>query len=313
MLVPDTCRNGVVSIGNFDGVHRGHLRLIERLIHLGKELGVPSIAITFDPSPSSILAPDRIGPPLTTIEHRRELLQQAGIDHVLVLKTTQELLSIEADDFFRKILVGQLEARGIAEGPNFHFGHNRVGNVARLKELCSRQGMRCEIVEPDTKGDEWISSSRIRRLIQAGKVAEANEMLISPFRMRGIVSHGAHRGRTIGFPTANLEQIKTLIPAMGVFAARVVAIVRDSQAIERVSNPVALHIGPNPTFGEEARKIEAHVIDANWDLYDSVLDLEILSEIRGVQKFESVEALIRQLQSDVVRAREIASQGVHID
>ncbi|MCU0712722.1 MAG: bifunctional riboflavin kinase/FAD synthetase [Pirellula sp.] len=317
--VPTSALRGVVAIGNFDGVHRGHACLLSKLKQLAKQLDAPAVAVTFDPSPAKLLAPASAPTALTTIPRRVELLKAAGADHVVVLKTCPELLRLEAQAFFEQLLVSGLRARGLIEGPNFRFGESRRGDVELLKQLCSASGIKFEVVEPELIDDEWISSTRIRQTIDSGDLAFANRLLTNPYRISGIVSSGAQRGRTIGFPTANLEKIPVQVPAVGVYAARVVGLEKankddsstESQNVRDhiIGRPVALHIGPNPTFGEDARKVEAHVLDFSGDLYDHILELELLQHIRTVTKFESLDALIKQLNQDVAQVDLIVKQG----
>lgn len=315
--VPASALHGVVAIGNFDGVHRGHAQLLAKLKQLAKQLDAPAIAVTFDPSPAKLLAPNNAPPALTTIPRRVELLKAAGADHVVVLSTSSDLLKLEAQSFFEQLLVTGLAARGLVEGPNFRFGEGRRGDVDLLNRLCSNQGIAFEVVLPELIDGEWISSTRIRQTIDSGELTFANHMLTSPYRISGVVSSGAKRGRTIGFPTANLEEIPVQVPAVGVYAARVTNIQRGDKVDSSMSSPqdqiigkpVALHIGPNPTFGEDARKVEAHVLHFGGDLYGQVLELEILQRIRTVSKFESLEALVKQLNQDVAQVDSLVKQG----
>lgn len=313
--IPTSALGGAVAIGNFDGVHRGHLALLSRLKQLAEQVAGPTVVVTFDPPPIKILAPDKVPPALTTIRRRVELLEAAGADHVVVLKTNSELLSLSPAAFFEQLLVNGLHAKGIVEGPNFQFGKDRQGNVEVLRALCEKQNVAFQIVEPELTGSEWVSSTRVRQSIDAGRVEIANQLLSSPYRISGIVAHGAQRGRTIGFPTANLDAIPVLIPSVGVYAARLVRLLRpngetDDSIDSPIARAVALHIGPNPTFGEDARKVEAHVIDYAGDLYDCEVELEILSRIRGVHKFDSLEALKTQLHQDINTVTTFLRQGV---
>ncbi|XZE20505.1 bifunctional riboflavin kinase/FAD synthetase [Pirellulaceae bacterium SH449] len=316
-LIPASALGGAVAIGNFDGVHRGHLTLLSKLKQLAKQVSGPAVIVTFDPPPVKILAPDKVPPALTTIRRRVELLQAAGADHVVVLNTNAELLRLCPTDFFEQLLVNGLHAKGIVEGPNFQFGKDRQGNVDVLGALCEKQNIAFQIVEPELTGAEWVSSTRIRQNIDAGNIELANQLLSSPYRISGIVAHGAQRGRTIGFPTANLVAIPVQIPSVGVYAARLVRLVRPSGETDDgmdspVAKAVALHIGPNPTFGEDARKVEAHIIDYSGDLYDCEVELEILSRVRGVHKFESLEALKTQLHQDINTVTTFVTQGAPI-
>jgi riboflavin kinase/FMN adenylyltransferase len=198
----------------------------------------------------------------------------------------------------------RIGARAMVEGPNFYFGHNRQGDVQKLAELCTDYGLALEVVQPklETSGEEMISSSRIRRLIGSGDVAGAGRLLTQPYRIRGLVVHGSARGASLGFPTANLDAIDTLVPAHGVYVGRT--------QIERRWYWTAVHIGPNPTFGEFASKVEIHVLDFDGSLYGTVLEVDFIDRIRGVQTFENVESLRTQLQQDIDFARDVARRWI---
>jgi riboflavin kinase/FMN adenylyltransferase len=212
---------------------------------------------------------------------------------------------LTATEFFDELLVHQLGVSGLVEGPNFRFGKQRGGDVALLDSLCRTHGIALSIVEPEMEGAEWVSSSMIRDWVSQGCMEQANRALVTPYRIMGNVAHGAARGRTLGFPTANLVDIPILLPAHGVYAGRIVGMgSRDSMAS---GFPAAVNIGPNPTFGENATKVEVHILDFSGDLYGADLELEILARIRDVQKFSGKDALLEQLQMDVIAARHICS------
>lgn len=291
-----------LAIGNFDGVHLGHRSLIQRLIEMSERLKVPSVVFTFDPPPMKLLKPGFIPRPLTCNERREKLLKQLGVEHVLFYPTTRDLLDYTPRQFFERILVEQLHIRGIVEGPNFLFGKDRTGTVKTLDELSKEHGVEIEVVEPQVVGDRLISSTQIREWIEQGDLRKAKWYLGEPYRLEGMVVQGAARGRTLGFPTANLEGVEVLIPKHGVYAARVVS------PVELCGVPVALHIGPNPTFGEDANKIEAHLIGYQGDLYGSRLEIEVLDSVRGVQKFHSKDELLSQLRIDIESVRRLVSR-----
>jgi riboflavin kinase/FMN adenylyltransferase len=293
--LPADLRGGAVAIGNFDGVHRGHARLIERLVAQARRIGGRSLVFTFDPHPLAILKPEWLPTPMTRIERKAELLGQLGVDAVIAYRTDEALLSLDPQAFFNLILRDKLAARAIVEGPNFHFGKNRAGNVEVLRTLCDSAGIMLEVVEPVATDGEIVSSSRVRQLIQTGAIREANDLLTQPYRLSGPVGHGAARGRTIGFPTANLEQIATVLPALGVYAGRM--------RVDGQEYAAAVNIGPNPTFGEQAVKVEVHLIDFAGNLYDQSLSVDLLDRLRDIRPFPSAEALVEQLQSDIAEAR----------
>ncbi|WP_232536194.1 bifunctional riboflavin kinase/FAD synthetase [Lacipirellula parvula] len=296
--LPAAARGGAMAIGNFDGVHLGHRRIAERLLERAREVGGPAIVFTFDPHPVRLLRPSESPPPLTWTERKAQLLKEIGVDWVVAYPTDQRLLQLTAQQFFDQIVVDAVGARAMVEGPNFYFGHNREGTIERLGQMTDQAGMTLDIVRPVELDGQLVSSSLIRRLIGAGEVAAAATMLTEPYRIRGMVTHGAGRGSHIGFPTANLEAIDTLLPAVGVYAGRV--------PLGGKLVGAAINIGPNPTFGEQAHKVEVHLIDREESLYGEPLEVEFLSKLRDVRAFGSKEELIAQLREDVSRAREIA-------
>jgi len=297
--LPDSLRGGAVSIGNFDGVHRGHARLVEQLKAAAREIAGPAIVFTFDPHPVRILRPKMAPPPLTWTDRKADLLGELGVDAMVAYPTDEELLALNPSEFFRRIVVEQLAARALVEGPNFFFGRDRTGDIDALRYLCGEHGVALHVVDPLQNDGDFVSSSRVRQAIAAGDVEAAAHMLTRPYRIRGMVTHGAGRGGRIGFPTANLEAIDTLLPAHGVYAGRAIA--------QRVIYPAAINVGPNPTFGEHSTKVEIHLIDFSGDLYHKALEVDFLARLRDIQPFDSVEALKSQLSRDVTRAREIAA------
>jgi riboflavin kinase / FMN adenylyltransferase len=291
-------RGGVVAVGNFDGVHRGHAALIANARGLAGGTG-SVVAVTFDPHPLVLLAPERYQPPLTTVSERSRLLHEVGADHVVVLQTTPELLNLSPSDFFQTILRWALGARGVVEGFNFRFGRDRAGSNESLWMLCGSAGIPFLEVPAFSLGDRPVSSSRVRDALGSGDVASAIELLGRPYRVGGVVGTGARRGRTIGFPTANLERIETLVPAEGVYAVSVTAATGVFDG--------AAHIGANATFGEHVRTVEVHLLDFEGDLYGQTLAVDFIARLRGTHKFAGVEALVEQMRRDVAEARRIAA------
>ena len=203
--LPSALRGGAVAIGNFDGVHRGHARIIERLIAQARRCAGPALVFTFDPHPMQLLRPDLTPPPLTETPRKADLLALLGVDGVLAYPTDHALLQMTPATFFQQIVVNELRAVGLVEGPNFFFGHDRRGDIHVLSQLCQRQKIALEIVSPLYVAGEIISSSRVRSLIALGQVAAAAECLTRPYQVRGVVSQGARRGRTLGFPTGQSQ------------------------------------------------------------------------------------------------------------
>jgi len=317
-------RGGAIAIGNFDGVHRGHANIIARLLARAKDVGGPSVVFTFDPHPVRLLRPDEVPPPLTWTDRKAELLSDLGVDAMVAYPTDTALLQLSADAFFDRIVGEMLSARAIVEGPNFFFGHDRQGDVSRLAQLAEAASISLDIVEAATVGetlagenssqadllrsepldaavaDQVVSSSLIRRLIADGDVGTAGRLLTQPYRIRGMVTHGAGRGAEIGFPTANLEAIDTLLPGEGVYAGR--------GRTNGESWVAAINIGANPTFGEAHLKVEIHLVGCRKQLYGQPLEIDFLARLRDVQQFGSVDELVAQLNEDVQAACRIASE-----
>jgi riboflavin kinase/FMN adenylyltransferase len=304
-LLPDSALGGAVAVGNFDGVHRGHLEIVKRLLERARDVGGPAIVFTFDPHPVRLLRPEQCPPPLTWTERKAELLAAHGVYMVLAYRTDQQLLSLSAQEFFNRIMLGALQAKALVEGPNFFFGHNREGDVKLLEKLAKEAGLTLDVVPPVEIDGDLVSSSRIRTLIASGEVAKAGQMLSAPYRIRGMVTHGAGRGGKLGFPTANLEGIDTLLPKAGVYAGRAV--------VQSILYPAAINLGPNPTFGESAVKVEIHLLDYHDSLYGQPLEVEFLDRLRDVTSFTNPQALVEQLDKDIKRTREIATQGIAVE
>ncbi|TWT31962.1 bifunctional riboflavin kinase/FAD synthetase [Blastopirellula retiformator] len=291
--VPSEILGGALTIGNFDGVHRGHARIVEAIRRQARAVQGPTIVFTFDPHPVRLLRPQQTPPPLTWTRRKAQLLAQLGVDAMIAYPTDRALLELSAEDFFQQIVVDKLQAKAMVEGPNFYFGRDRRGNTQLLGELCQQHALELEIVQPlELPGDaEIISSSRVRQAIAAGEIETARRMLTEPYRLRGMVTHGAGRGNTLGFATANLEAIDTIVPAHGVYAGYVVR--------KELTHAAAIHIGPNPTFGEGHPKVEAHLLDFEGSLYGEPLELAFLARLRDVRTFDDAEQLTSQIHQDV--------------
>jgi riboflavin kinase/FMN adenylyltransferase len=309
---PADLTGGAVTVGNFDGVHRGHLELVAAARRLAAQVGGPAVAVTFDPPPHQVLHPgqpdplssspadavsDVAGgrPPLSAIARRAELLHAAGADHVVVLRTSPALLALSAEAFFEDILSRQLQAKAVVEGYNFRFGRGRAGTTDTLRELCAAAGIVFELVPPLTVGGEPVSSSRVRHALVSGDVSAAAELLGRNYAIAGTIVTGARRGRTIGFPTANLGDVPTVLPGNGVYAVRA--------TVDGRAWPAAANVGPNPTFGDDARKIEVHLIGFSGDVYGKPMDVEFVSRLRDTRPFNGADELIAQLKQDVEQAK----------
>lgn len=293
-------RGGAVAIGNFDGVHRGHQAMVKCLMECAVECGGKPVVLTFDPHPVRLLRPGTLPPSLTSLSRKVELLTGLGVAKVIAYPTDVELLSLSPDEFFQQVIVDQLEAKALVEGTDFRFGRNRAGNIDHLSELGQQHGIKVRIVQPILSEETSlvISSSQIRKLLIAGELDAAVALLGQAYRLEGRVVAGKQRGRELGFPTANLEGIETLLPADGVYAAEV--------RLDGTTRPAAVNIGGNPTFQEEGRKVEVHVLDYSGDLYGSTLKADLTRRIRGVRQFDSAEQLIAQLHADLAEIRNSA-------
>ncbi|MCG0288535.1 bifunctional riboflavin kinase/FAD synthetase [Streptomyces sp. PSAA01] len=304
--IPEDWGRSVVTIGSYDGVHRGHQLIIGRAVARARELGVPAVVVTFDPHPSEVVRPGSHPPLLATHQRRAELMAGLGVDAVLVLPFTTEFSRLTPADFVAKVLVDKLHARVVVEGPNFRFGHKAAGNVAFLRELGTTYDYEVEVIElyehGAAGGGEPFSSTLVRRLVAEGDVAGAMEVLGRPHRVEGVVVRGAQRGRELGFPTANLETPPhTAIPADGVYAGWLTA--------QGEAMPAAISVGTNPQFDGTERTVEAYAIDrVGLDLYGLHVQVDFLAYLRGQEKFDSIEALLERMAVDVKRARELVEE-----
>lgn len=293
-----------VTIGVFDGVHLGHRELVSRAVAAGHELDAQAVVVTFDPHPVSVLRPEAVPPRIATVEHRLELLAGLGVDAALVLPFTRELSTLTGEEFVRQVLVDGLRARHVVVGADFRFGHRAAGDVVLLRRLGSTSGFSVDGV--DLVGDERggrISSSMVRERIAAGDVEAAAAALGRPHRVEGVVVHGDHRGRELGYPTANLDSPPdTAVPADGVYAGYLT-----SDAYGCL--PAAVSIGTNPTFDGVARRVEAYVLDRDdLDLYDRRVRVDFTARLRATLRFESVAELVTQMDQDVAAARKLTSR-----
>jgi len=297
-LLPKAARGGAVSIGNFDGVHRGHIEIVKRLLERADAVGGPAIVFTFDPHPVRLLRPEQCPPPLTWTERKAELLAALGVDWIVAYPTDEALLQLSAAEFFQHIIRDTLAARALVEGSNFYFGHNREGTIERLRALSAEAGITLDVVPPVEIDGAIVSSSRVRDLIRQGDVELAGKLLAAPYRIRGMVTHGAGRGAKIGFPTANLSAIDTLLPRHGVYAGRA--------WVAGASWQAAINLGPSPTFGDSNIRVEVHIIGIDEALYGQPLEVDFLARLRDIRPFDSPQALIEQLNRDVQRVKQIA-------
>ena len=288
----------VVTIGNFDGVHRGHRAVVRRAREVARQVGVERVvAVTFDPHPFSVLRPDHAPVQLTTIDERAALLAEAGVDDVLAVPFTTELAGYSPERFVEEILVEALQARAVVVGANFRFGRKAAGDTRTLAELGRTHDFVAEAVELDGGPQVW-SSTYIRTCLAAGDVSGAAEALGRPVSVTGEVQRGDQRGRELGYPTANVAA-DGAVPADGVYAGWV-------HGIEEHPLPAAISIGTNPTFeGERERRVEAYVLDRDdLDLYDRTVTVELVERVRGMARFDGVAELLEAMAGDVARTRQ---------
>lgn len=299
-----------LTIGSFDGVHRGHKHLLGRLSQRAGELDVPSLAITFDPLPAEILRPDSAPSRLCTTEDRTREIFNAGIDRIVVLRFDQEMANQSADAFLNAVLEYSMPQL-IIVGEDFAFGHKRQGTPDFLRERSREHGFDLEIVKrvnPDSQ--EWSSSAVRRALAEHGDVKAAEEILGRPFGVSGTVQNGDRRGRDLGYPTANLEVPDRLtLPADGIYAA----LVNSGETDASIGLPALVYVGTRPTFDGTERHVEVYLLDFSGDLYGRRLAVEFVDRIRGDQKFESADELVEQMQRDEESGRRIfAGLGIEV-
>jgi riboflavin kinase / FMN adenylyltransferase len=287
----------VVALGNFDGVHLGHRAILKAAIDRAHGAGGKAYALTFDPLPAKVLSPGRAPRMLMTAEDKLEYLRGSGLDGVLVAHFDLALSRLTPRDFVHNYLLAKLGVEAVVVGQSVSFGHQRAGNASVMVELGREFRFETIVVGPvEVEGIE-VSSSKVRELIEAGDMRRAGRLLGRAHFLSGRVVHGRERGRTIGFPTANLDSFTECVPPDGVYATRVV--------LPDGAYPSITNIGMRPTFHETARSIEAHIFDFSRDIYDRTIKLEIIERVRPERKFESSEALGRQIAEDLKRAREI--------
>jgi riboflavin kinase / FMN adenylyltransferase len=291
----------VLALGNFDGLHRGHLKIVERVRRGAAEHGGTPMAMTFDPHPSRIVRPDKAPPLLMTKAQRLEALDRAGIAAVAVVRFTTELSRWDPEAFVRTVLVDWLRVSEVWVGANFLFGHDRSGNFSTLRTLGQRYGFRADKIDPVRYKEFVVSSTRVRRLVAEGRMDESGALLGHPYYIDGTVVAGKRRGRELGFPTANLQSENELLPPNGVYAT--------TTTINGVVHASLTNVGVRPTFGDTTKPIiEAYILGFNGDLYGRSLRLGFVQRLRDERKFEDVDALRTQMEADRRRAERLFAQ-----
>ncbi len=294
---PGTIGPSHATIGSFDGIHRGHQALLKPLIAGARAAGGASVLVTFEPHPRCVLDPDHCPPNLTTLDEKTWLLDQLGLDHVVVIPFTPQVAALSAAVFMQRLLRG-MDVRHMVVGENHRFGHGQRGDSAFLRRLGARHGFTVDVAPTVLRGREPISSSRIRRLVLLGQVRAAAQLLGRDYFVRSTVEHGAKRGRQLGFPTANLRIAPNkLIPPNAIYASRV--------DLDGQTYGGATSIGFRPTFGGNTLTVEVFVLDFDGDLYDELVTVWLVHRLRAEKKFATVLALQQQMARDVENARRI--------
>jgi riboflavin kinase / FMN adenylyltransferase len=304
--VPTDWGRSVVTIGVFDGVHRGHQHIIARAVDAARGPGLPVVVITFDPHPAEVIRPGSHPVLLCTAARRAELLAGLGADAVCLMPFTLEFSRLGPEQFVRSVLVDRLHTAGVVVGENFRFGHRAAGDVALLAELGEKYDFSAQAVPLLREGGIKISSSLIRQKLADGDVTGAAEDLGRPHRVEGVVVPGHRRGKALGFPTANLETFPhSAVPADGVYAGWLSALgEQEGQEYEQASWPAAISVGTNPTFGGRERVVEAYALDRDdLELYGVHAGVDFAARLRGMERFGSAAALAEQMRRDVDQAR----------
>lgn len=294
----------VLTIGVFDGVHRGHQALISQAVAEGDRLGLPTVVMTFDPHPAEVVRPGSHPAMLTTLRRRAELVDELGVDAFLVVPFTPALQTVPAEEFVHDMLVESLHVASVVVGENFHFGHRGAGTVALLRELGPRFGFTATGIGLVTGDPQLtVTSTYVRACVAAGDVAAAAAALGRPHRVEGVVVHGEGRGGSeLGFPTANLEVTAyAAVPADGIYAGWFSLIPSAGDA----RRPAAISVGSNPTFSGRVRTVEAYVLDEDADFYGRRVALDFVARLRPTERYDSVEALVTQIELDVRHTREV--------
>ncbi|MDN5919643.1 MAG: bifunctional riboflavin kinase/FAD synthetase [Pseudonocardia sp.] len=300
--VPPGWGRCVVTVGVFDGVHRGHRQLIERAVQRGRERDLPVVVVTFDPHPAELVRPGTHPARLSTLDRRAQLISECGADVFCVIPFTPQLATMEPAEFAHEVLVDRLHAAAVVVGRNFTFGHRAAGDVTALGRLGDRFGFTLEALDLISEDEVTFSSTYIRSCIDAGAVAAAADALGRWHRIDGVVVHGHKRGRDLGFPTANVAcPPHTAVPADGVYAGWF--------GIGDRSLATAISVGSNPTFSGRVRTVEAYVLDVDEDFYGHEVSVEFVERLRGQETYDGLEPLIAQMNADVAQTRALLAPG----
>lgn len=303
----------MLTIGVFDGVHRGHAQLISRAVAAAKSRGVPAVLMTFDPHPMEVVRPGSHPAQLSTLNRRADLVAELGIDVFCVMPFTQEFMKLTPEEYVERLLVDRLRVAEVVVGDNFTFGKKATGTVDTMRELGARFGFAVDAVKLLGEHAVTFSSTYIRACLDSGDMAAAADALGRPHRLEGVVVHGDGRGRDLGFPTANIAPpMHAAIPADGVYAGWFTVLGPQGPTIGEIAPGeramAAISVGTNPTFSGRARTVEAFVLDGEADLYGQPVAVDFVEHLRGMRKFDSIDALIEAMGDDVATARKILTR-----
>jgi len=291
----------VLALGNFDGLHRGHRKILDRLCRVAGERGATSVVMTFDPHPPRVVRPDKAPPLLMTLAQRLEAIAAAGVQGAAIVCFTPELSRWDPERFVETVLVDWLRVAEVWVGANFLFGHDRAGTFSLLRALGSRYGFKAEKIDPVRYKDFVVSSTRIRRLISEGRIDEAGALLGHPYYIDGLVVHGDHRGHTLGFPTANVCTDNELLPPHGVYATTTI--------VDAVVHASVTNVGVRPTVDSSGRiSVETHLFDFDRDLYGRSIRVGFVQRLRDERAFDGLDGLRAQIAADCARARVLFDQ-----
>lgn len=294
--LPKSPSGCVATIGNFDGVHLGHQAVLSQLAMKGDMLGLPAVAITFEPQPNEYFSPDKAPARLSRFREKVEILRSYSIQQLCVLRFNQKLAQMTADDFIQKLIVDGLNIKYLVVGDDFKFGKDRQGNFALLQQEGEKYGFQVVNMHTFSIDNMRVSSTRVRKALNSGDLMLAEKLLGRPYRMSGRVAHGDKRGRTMGFPTANIHLHRCKVPLNGVYAVQLFGV--DGEPIQGVAN-----VGVRPTVGADKALLEVHLFDFNREIYGEHVQVYFLKKIRDEQRFSNLDALIAQIQKDCQQAR----------
>jgi riboflavin kinase/FMN adenylyltransferase len=305
--LPPEVEGTVVTVGTFDGVHRGHRAVLREIEDRARESGLRSVLVTFDRHPLTVVRPEDAPPLLTTPDEKKEILAQSGLDHVAFLPFTRSLSLYEPEEFVELVLVERFRVRELVIGYDHGFGHGRTGGVDTLRSSGRRLGFDVDVVGEVTLAGSSVSSTRLREAVREGRMEEAARGLGRPYSVRGPVVHGMGRGRDLGFPTANLKapEGRKLLPRSGIYAVRA--------SLQSEVRQGLVHLGPRPTFAGSPPSLELYLLDFDRDIYGETVRVDFLARLRDVLPFGSAEELVEQMQEDRERARSFFASGIEED